>query len=66
MNHKLQRIILILTVGFTIILVSVNTNLMESGNNSTITYDELRISNISGKIHINNNWTDAKAAGICR
>lgn len=30
-------------------------------------YDNMtpRISRLSGKIHINNNWTDAKTAGIC-
>jgi len=65
MNHKLLRIISILTVGFTIIIVGMNTNLMESGYNSSIKNNELRISTISSKIHINNNWTDAKAAGIC-
>ena len=65
MNHKLPRIISILTVGFTIIIVSMNTNIMESGYNSSIKNNELRISSISSRIHINNNWTDTKAAGIC-
>lgn len=42
-----------------------NTNLMESGYNSTIKNNELKNSTISSKIHINNNWEEAKAAGIC-
>ena len=65
MNQKLPRIISFLIVGFTIIIVSMHTNLMESSYNSTFKNNELRISSISSKIHINNNWTDAKAASIC-
>ena len=37
------------------------------GNSNAINLDDenLKISKISGKIHIDNNWTDAKDVGIC-
>jgi len=38
-----------------------------SGYSNDFTLDKgtLKLSDVSGKIHIDNNWTDAKAAGIC-
>ncbi|MFX1588275.1 MAG: right-handed parallel beta-helix repeat-containing protein [Promethearchaeota archaeon] len=36
-----------------------------SNYNNQFYHDNLKISASSGKIHINNNWTAAKAAGIC-
>ncbi|MFX0011778.1 MAG: right-handed parallel beta-helix repeat-containing protein, partial [Candidatus Hermodarchaeota archaeon] len=37
----------------------------ESNSNGDLVSDNLQISAVSGKIHINNNWSVAKAAGIC-
>ena len=37
----------------------------EYSKNIKLDNETLKISAISGKIHINNNWTAAKAAGIC-
>jgi len=34
-------------------------------DNFTLDRENLKISAVSGKIHIDNNWTAAKAAGIC-
>ncbi len=47
-----------------LIIIDLNST---TGNKDTITVQDgnLRISALSGKIHIDNNWTAAKAAGIC-
>ena len=66
-NGKSKIIILIsLGILFTlspIINNSLNFNAGNSDNN--INDVNLTTSKISGRIHIDNNWTDAKAAGIC-
>ena len=41
------------------------TNNSEYSNNSIFRNKNPKISTISGKIHINNNWSAAKVAGIC-
>jgi len=72
---KAKIIILITLVILFALLPIITTNLsFVSGNNSetlgysddfTLKKDNLRISAVSGKIHIDNNWSDAKTAGIC-
>ena len=71
-----QKLIIILIIGFSFTLTTLlNQNFhFHKGNkgNSKIISNEnnfnnrnLRVSKVSGRIHINNNWTAARAAGIC-
>jgi len=74
-NRKKKLIYLILLGIFFAFSPIIATNLIYTTNNSNKSseyYDEinfinenLKISKISGKIHIDNNWTDARDAGIC-
>ncbi|MFX1277986.1 MAG: NosD domain-containing protein [Promethearchaeota archaeon] len=69
-NMKVKRLFLI-SVGIIFILstITINNDILRIGNKtsstSTIYKQNLKISAISVKIHINNNWSDAKTAGIC-
>ncbi|MHA1193594.1 MAG: right-handed parallel beta-helix repeat-containing protein [Promethearchaeota archaeon] len=67
-NPKI-KIIILLTLGiFFVLLPILNNNLnFNKGNSDEINFDNehLKISAVSGKIHIDNNWTDAKSTGIC-
>ena len=64
---------LLILIGFTILFIlTLNSNILmldgkigKHDNNLTTINRNLKISGISGKIHINNNWSDAKTAGIC-
>ncbi len=40
-------------------------NLNNDGRKHNLNFDHLESSKVSGKIHINNNWSDTKTAGIC-
>lgn len=42
-----------------------NNNGSDYNNNLILDNKRLKVSAISGNIHINNNWTDAKGVGIC-
>jgi len=70
LDTKMKPIILI-TLGVMFVIsaiLTINNNLnFNYGNsdNSKIDNEQLKISKLSGKIHINNNWSDAKTAGIC-
>ena len=76
MKSKAKSIIIILvTIGilftFSLINNSFNSNVGDSKNITDYSADfnlnnkNLKISAVSGKIHVNNNWTATKAAGIC-
>jgi parallel beta-helix repeat protein len=66
------RILIILGIFFTF-LPFLSNNLRFSTRNGDINYnynyeldhDNLKMSEVSGKIHIDNNWTAAEIAGIC-
>jgi len=74
-NAKIKIVILI-ALGIVFVLSTIfNSNLnFNTANSNKITEysddinainEDLKISKISGRIHIDNNWTDAKAANIC-
>ena len=77
MRSEAKSIIIILvTIGilFTFSLIisdSFNLNVGDSENTTDYSADfnlnnkNPKISAVSGKIHVGNNWTAAKAAGIC-
>ena len=65
---------MILSIIFALSPIIINKlNLNEGDSDKNLEYNEdsdldnckLKSSKISGKIHIDNNWTDAKSAGIC-
>jgi parallel beta-helix repeat protein len=71
-----SKIIILITLGILFALLPINTtNLsyitdnsnksLDYSNDFTLDKDNLKISAVSEKIHIDNNWTAAKAAGIC-
>ncbi|GAH53751.1 unnamed protein product, partial [marine sediment metagenome] len=67
-NAKLTILILI-TLGILFALapmITINPSFI-AANSDVINFDKenLKISALSGKIHIDNNWTDAWSAGIC-
>ncbi len=54
----------IFTIKFS--FISGNTNKSAGYNdNNHLDNDDLKISAVSGKIHVDNNWTDTRDAGIC-
>lgn len=70
------KIIIIFTLGIVFglsLFFITNNNLSQINNDTSSKYSDnsnfdnknLKISADSEKIHIDNNWTDAKAAGIC-
>ncbi|MFX0105337.1 MAG: nitrous oxide reductase family maturation protein NosD [Candidatus Hodarchaeota archaeon] len=68
-NRKRKSIILII-LGILFALspiITTNINFKNSELSDSINLDDedLKISKVSGKIHIDNNWTDARDAGIC-
>ncbi|MFX1345058.1 MAG: nitrous oxide reductase family maturation protein NosD [Promethearchaeota archaeon] len=67
-NRKINRGIL-LFFGITLIFSSLIFNnpkfYTTSGTKIVLDNDSLELLEISGKIHINNNWSDAELAGIC-
>jgi len=60
----LFALLLIITTNLSYITDNSNKRL-NYGDDFTLDKDNLKISDVSGKIHINNNWTAAKSAGIC-
>ncbi len=71
-----SKIIILLTLGalFALLpLITTNLSFITDDNNKSSEYSDdinldtenLKLSAVSGKIHIGNNWTAAKAAGIC-
>lgn len=70
LNTKM-KIIVLMTLGVMFVISSItiiNNNLIinaESTKRTNSDNENLKISKVSGKIHINNNWSDAKTAGIC-
>ena len=77
MNSKAKsKIIILLTLGILFALlpiITTNLSFITGNSNNSSDYSDdinldneyLKISAVSGKIHIDNNWTAAKAAGIC-
>jgi len=67
-NAVINKVIL-LFFGFTLIFSSLIVNYPNLYTTNEIKIvmdnDSLKMLEISGKIHINNNWSDAKIAGIC-
>lgn len=75
-SHKKLGILILMTIGclfvlstmikYNLVFNSVKSN-RYLGYSNNIKFDKnvLKISTISGKIHINNNWSAAKSAGIC-
>jgi len=70
-----SKIIILITLGIVFglsLFIITNNNLSERNNDTSSEYSNgsnldnknLKISAVSGKIHIDNNWTVAKAAGI--
>ncbi|MFX1479626.1 MAG: hypothetical protein ACFFCI_16005, partial [Promethearchaeota archaeon] len=46
--------------------IFINTNIFTKNVEYTNSPNEIiKITKVSGKIHISNNWSDAKIAGIC-
>jgi len=74
-NRKTKIIILIIFgifFAFSPIITSIHSFISGNGNtysenseDSNFDLENLKVSKMSEKIHINNNWTVAKAAGIC-
>ncbi len=56
-----KTILLILIIGFIFALNPIPS----TSNNNELNNANLRVSTFSGKIFIDNNWTEAKAGGIC-
>ncbi|MHA2182118.1 MAG: hypothetical protein ACXAAH_11925, partial [Promethearchaeota archaeon] len=69
-NRKIKVLLLIvLSIIFTFLpSIEYNFNLYNGRNEIRSGFKEtanLKISTISGKIHLDNNWSDSKIAGIC-
>ncbi len=67
-SNRKTKLIILLGFLFTFLpIITTNVNLKNSEFIDGINLDNenLKISSLSGKIHIDNNWTAAKAAGIC-
>jgi len=66
-NGKSKVIILIALGILSALSPIINNSLNLNTGNSENNLDDVNLtpSKISGRIHIDNNWTDAKAAGIC-
>ncbi|GAG58863.1 unnamed protein product, partial [marine sediment metagenome] len=71
-----SKIIILIALGILFVLlpmITVNTNFITGNSNKREEYNDdinlddknLKISAVSGKIHIDNNWSAAEAAGIC-
>jgi len=71
-----SKIIILITLGILFsfsLLITTNLSFISSKSNKSSEYRDdinldnknLQISAVSGKIHVNNNWSAAKAAGIC-
>ena len=71
-----SKIIILITLGILFALLPMspynissitgnNSNSSEFSNEIAFNNENLMIAVTSGKIHIDNNWTDAKVAGIC-
>ena len=60
------KIFLIITFGivFSASIISISNQFADDSEQSVNRNNDLDISTISGKIHIDNNWTDTKTAGI--
>ena len=73
LKSKIIKLITLgIILGFSLIFssnlcftMSNNNNSSEYGENRNLDNKNLQISTVSGKIHIDNNWSAAKAAGIC-
>ncbi|MHA1492226.1 MAG: right-handed parallel beta-helix repeat-containing protein, partial [Promethearchaeota archaeon] len=62
-SKDLKTLLLILVI-FAIILICFRRD-QEFSNEDNFNYENIKISGISGKIHVNNNWSATEAAGIC-
>lgn len=66
-NDKVKILILI-TLGIVFVLPSISNrdlNLNTGNYRNEVNIDVLKTSLVSGRIHIDNNWSDAKIAGLC-
>lgn len=75
-SNKKLNIAFLMTMGILFILSSMltyercinsdyNTWQSEYSDNINVDNDNLQLSKMSGRIHIDNNWTEAREAGIC-
>lgn len=63
-----SKIIILIPLGilFTLsTMITVNLSFIAGNSDNNLDDVNLTPSKISGRIHIDNNWTDVKAAGIC-
>ncbi len=64
-----KTFLMVLGVIFVLSVITINITYLsiDVGNSEYLDVDNenLKISKVSGKIHINNNWSDAKTAGVC-
>ncbi|MHA2009667.1 MAG: right-handed parallel beta-helix repeat-containing protein [Promethearchaeota archaeon] len=64
-----RKTIILIALGILFTLSPINTNSLNfnAGNSDKINLDNeiIKLSAVSRKIHIDDNWTDTKAAGIC-
>lgn len=68
MRETIKKKVFII-IGISLILTSSNriyNDQIENNekNNDLICTKNLKVSQISGRIHINNNWTDAESVGL--
>lgn len=75
-SNRKTKIIILIILGIIFAfspIFTTNLNLITDNSNKILDYSDdftldkgnLKLSAISGKIHIDNNWTAAKSAGIC-
>ncbi|MBA7630233.1 hypothetical protein ES703_37753 [subsurface metagenome] len=68
-KYTKTKIIILITVGILFALSPILNNSLNfnrgNSEDSNLDNKNIKISAVSGKIHIDNNWTDAKAAEIC-
>ena len=68
-SNAKSKIIILITLGIIFalaLMITINPSFI-TANSDVINFDKenLKISATTGKIHIDNNWTDAWSAGIC-
>ena len=75
-SNVISKIIILIALGILFALLPMNTvnpSFITGNSNKRVEYNDdinlddknLKISAVSGKIHIDNNWSAAEAAGIC-
>ncbi|MFX0022295.1 MAG: NosD domain-containing protein [Candidatus Hermodarchaeota archaeon] len=59
------KTIFLIFIGVFLLTSAINVNIFNTMRNDNDVGEKLNLSDISGSIHINNNWSAAQAAGIC-